>query len=172
MVFTYNLPPIKKIESKFMSDPIIEASTSGWIADHREQYLKDGNAGHMWDPAQVGGPPGALPTLLLTTIGRKSGKESVMPLLYGDVESGYAIIASKGGDPKHPGWYHNLIAQDQVTVQVANDSFQANARVATGAEREKIWDQMVAMFAPFGDYQKAATAATGREIPVVVLERA
>ena len=56
-----------------MSDPIIEASTSGWIADHREQYLKDGNAGHMWDPAQVGGPPGALPTLLLTTIGRKSG---------------------------------------------------------------------------------------------------
>ena len=95
-----------------------------------------------------------------------------MPLLYGDVEGGYAIIASKGGDPKHPGWYHNLKAQDQVTVQVKNDTFTANARVATGAERQKIWDQMVAMFAPFGDYQTAASAATGREIPVVVLERA
>ena len=88
-----------------MSDPIKEASTSGWIAEHREQYLKDGNAGHMWDPAQVGGPPGALPTLLLTTIGRKSGTESVMPLLYGDVEGGYAIIASKGSESGIAPWY-------------------------------------------------------------------
>ena len=150
-----------------MSDPIIEASTSGWIAQHRELYLKDGDAGHLWDSTPAGGP-GPLPTLLLSTIGRKSGKESIMPLLYGKVDGGYAIIASKGGDPKHPGWFHNLMAQDEVKVQVATDVFQATTRVAEGAERSKIWDQMVAMYPPFGDYQVKAGA---REIPVVVLEK-
>ena len=150
-----------------MSDPIIEASTSGWIAKHREQYLADGNAGHLWDSSPAGGP-GPLPTLLLTTTGRKSGKESIMPLLYGEVDGGYAIIASKGGDPKHPGWFHNLQAQDEVKVQVATDVFQASTRVANGAERAKVWDQMVAMYPPFGDYQ---VKAGDREIPVVILEK-
>ncbi|MGR8948391.1 MAG: nitroreductase family deazaflavin-dependent oxidoreductase [Gammaproteobacteria bacterium] len=150
-----------------MSDPIVEASTSGWIAKHREQYLADGEAGHMWDSSVAGGP-GPLPTLLLMTTGRKSGKESIMPLLYGAVEGGYAIIASKGGDPKHPGWYHNLMAQGEVGVKVANDEFTATTRVAEGEERSKIWDQMVTMYPPFGDYQKRAG---DREIPVVVLEK-
>ena len=150
-----------------MSDPIVEASTSGWIAQHREQYLADGNAGHLWDSSPAGGP-GPLPTLLLTTIGRKSGKESIMPLLYGEVDGGYAIIASKGGDPKHPGWFHNLMAQDEIKVQVATDVFAATTRVAEGEERSKIWDQMVAMYPPFGDYQ---VKAGDREIPVVVIEK-
>lgn len=150
-----------------MSDPIIEASTSGWIAQHREKYLADGEAGHLWDSTPAGGP-GPLPTLLLTTVGRKSGKESIMPLLYGEVDGGYAIIASKGGDPKHPGWFHNLNAQDAVTVQVANDRFQASTRIAEGAERERIWQQMSTMYPPFNDYQ----AKTDRQIPVVVLEKA
>ena len=150
-----------------MSDPIVEASTSGWIAQHREQYLADGNAGHMWDSSPAGGP-GPLPTLLLTTTGRKSGKESIRPLLYGDVDGAYAIIASKGGDPKHPGWFHNLMAQGDVKVQVATDVFEATTRVAEGEERSKIWDQMVAMYPPFGDYQ---VKAGDREIPVVVLEK-
>ncbi len=148
-----------------MSDPIIEANTTGWIAEHRNKYLADGDAGHMWDSSAAGGP-GLLPTLLLTTIGRKSGKESIMPLLYGKVTGGYAIIASKGGAPKHPGWYHNLRAQDQVQVQVAKDVFSASARVASGAEREQIWAQMSAMYPPYVDYQ----AKTSREIPVIVLE--
>ncbi|MGR8920586.1 MAG: nitroreductase family deazaflavin-dependent oxidoreductase [Gammaproteobacteria bacterium] len=152
-----------------MSDPIIEASTSGWIAQHRELYLKDGEAGHLWDSTPAGGP-GPLPTLLLTTIGRKSGKESIMPLLYGKVDGGYAIIASKGGDPKHPGWYHNLKAQDEVTVQVAKDVFKARPRVAAGDERARIWEQMAAMYPPFSEYQEKASASTNREIPVVVLE--
>lgn len=151
-----------------MGDPIVEASTSGWIAQHREQYLADPEAGHLWDSAPAGGP-GPLPTLLLTTTGRKSGKESVMPLLYGAVDGGYAIIASKGGDPKHPGWYHNLKAQGKVKVQVAKDVFNATTRVASGAERAKIWEQMAAMYPPFADY---AVKAGDREIPVVVLEKA
>ena len=148
-----------------MSNAIIEASRTGWIAQHREKYLADGNAGHLWD-STVGGGPGPLPTLLLTTIGKKSGTESVMPLLYGKVAGGYAIIASKGGDPKHPGWYHNLVAKPAVTVQVATEVFNANTRVAVGAERAGIWSQMVAMYPPFAAYQ----AKTAREIPVVVLE--
>ena len=106
-----------------MSDPIIEASTSGWIAQHREKYLQDGAAGHLWDSTFAGGP-GPLPTLLLTTVGAKSGQASVMPLLYGKVDGGYAIIASKGGDPKHPGWFHNLNKQAECTVQVATQVSQ------------------------------------------------
>ncbi len=69
-----------------MSDPIIEASERGWIANHRKLYLEDGNAAHLWD-STVGGGPGPLPTLLLFTTGRKSGKESIMPLLYGKVDT-------------------------------------------------------------------------------------
>ncbi len=153
-----------------MSDPILEASTSGWIAKHRDLYLADGEAGHLWD-STVGGGPGPLPTLLLFTRGRKSGKESIMPLLYGKVDGGYAIIASKGGDPKHPGWFHNLQAQDTVRLKVANDEFEARARIAEGDERARIWKQMAQMYPPFDDYQARASAETGREIPVVVLER-
>ena len=148
-----------------MSDPLLEASQTGWIAQHREKYLKDGAAGHLWDSTFAGGP-GPLPTLLLTTIGAKSGQESIMPLLYGKVEGGYAIIASKGGDPKHPGWFHNLNKQSECKVQVATDVFKARSRIATGAERKAIWDQMAAMYPPFTAYQ----TKTDREIPVVVLE--
>ena len=149
-----------------MSDPIVAASAAGWIAEHRKKYLEDGAAGHLWDSTFAGGP-GPLPTLLLFTRGRKSGQESIMPLLYGEVDGGYAIIASKGGAPKHPGWFHNLQAQATVGVQIATDRFQARTRIATGAERDRIWQQMVAMYPPFGDYQ----AKTARAIPVVVLER-
>lgn len=148
-----------------MSDPIIAASTTGWIAHHRKKYLADGEAGHLWDSTFAGGP-GLLPTLLLTTKGRKSGQESVMPLLYGKVDGGYAVIASKGGDPKHPGWFHNLLAQDQVKVQVAKEVFNARTRIASGEERKAIWKQMAAMYPPYTAYQEK----TKREIPVVVLE--
>lgn len=150
-----------------MTDPIIEMSTTGWIAKHRKQYQEDGEAGHMWDTSAAGGT-GLLPTLLLTTTGRKSGTESIMPLLYGKVDGGYAVIASKGGAPKHPGWYHNMKAQGEVTVQVANDIFQANVRTAESEERAAIWKQMTDMYPPYADYQ---VKAGDREIPVIVLER-
>ena len=149
-----------------MTDPIIEASNSGWIAKHRELYLSDGAAGHLWDSTVAGGP-GPLPTLLLTTIGRKSGKESIMPLLYGNVGNNFAIIASKGGDPRHPGWFHNLMVTGEAKIQVATEILQIQATVATGAERHAVWDQMAAMYPPFLDYQRRAA----REIPVVLLKR-
>ena len=152
-----------------MTDPLRDASESGWIADHREQYLADGAAGHLFDTSFAGGP-GLRPTLLLTTRGCKSGAESVMPLLYAEVDGGYAIIASKGGDSKHPGWYHNLKAMSGVKVQIANAVFQAHARVVAGAERARIWQEMAAMYPPFNDYQSTAAATGQREIPVIVLE--
>ena len=149
-----------------MSNTIKEASEKGWIAEHRELYLKDGEAAHLWDSTFAGGP-GPLPTLLLITQGRKSGQPSLMPLLYGNVPGGYAIIASKGGDPKHPGWFHNLQAQDVVRVKVRNEEFNVRWRQAEGDERAAIWQQMAAMYPPFTAYQEK----TSRMIPVIVLER-
>ncbi len=150
-----------------MTDEIVELSETGWIAKHREQYMEDGKAGHLWDSTIVG-DPGSLPTLLLFTVGRISGKQSVMPLLYQAVDGGYAIIASRGGDARHPGWYHNLVARADVGVRIANHSFRATARTTAGDERAAIWDQMVAMYPPYADYK---VKAAPREIPVVVLER-
>ena len=137
-----------------------------WVARHTEQYLADGDAGHLWDSSIVGGP-GPLPTLLLTTVGRKSGEERIMPLLYGQANGAYAIVASKGGAPQHPAWYLNLLAQPVVKVQVARDRFTATARIADGDERAQIWELMAQMYPPYRDYQ----AKTTRAIPVVVLER-
>ena len=150
-----------------MAGGFLMLNTTGWIAEHRDQYLKDGEAGHWWDSAPVGGP-GELPTLLLITRGRKTGKESVMPLLYGEVPGGYAIIASRGGTSRHPGWYYNLMEQQVVTVKVMNETFKATARIVCGEERTIIWHQMVAMYAPFADYK---VTAAPRKIPVIVLVR-
>ncbi|MEC8888446.1 MAG: nitroreductase/quinone reductase family protein, partial [Pseudomonadota bacterium] len=77
------------------------------------------------------------------------------------------VIASKGGAPRHPGWYHNLMAQSEVTVQVIDDIFQARTRVAKDEEREVIWNKMVEIYLPYADYQEK----TEREIPVVILEK-
>ena len=150
-----------------MADHIVELSTSGWIAEHREQYLNNGLSGHLWD-SSISGGPGPLPTLLLFTVGRRSGTESVMPLLYGAVPGGHAIIASRGGHAKHPGWYHNLVTRSDVKVKLADDTFAARARITSGEERTTIWNQMVELYPPFADYK---VAAAPREIPVVVLER-
>lgn len=137
-----------------------------WIDQHRELYLKDGNAGHMWDSTVVGGP-GPVPTLLLTTKGRKSGKTVIMPLIYGQVDEGYVIIASKGGAPKDPDWYYNLTADPHVEVQVATDKFAAVGETVTGPDRARYWDTMAGIWPQYNDYAKK----TDREIPVVLLRR-
>ncbi len=137
-----------------------------WIKEHVALYLRDGEAGHYWD-ASLGGGKGMLTTLLLTTTGRKSGKPSILPLIYRPTDSGgYCVIASKGGAAAHPAWYLNLEASPQVKVQVANEKFNAIARVAEGEEREKLWKLMADYYPPYNDYQ----AATQRKIPVVVLD--
>ena len=139
-----------------------------WIRDHVRRYLEtNGAEGHLWDSSVAGGP-GPIPTLLLTTTGRKSGRELVLPLIYGKTRTGYAVVASKGGAPAHPAWYVNLVADPNVRVQVGPEKFRARARTATGEERAALWKQMAGIFPPYEAYQQR----TKREIPVVVLERA
>jgi deazaflavin-dependent oxidoreductase (nitroreductase family) len=138
----------------------------GWIAEHTQLYLQDPDKGHAWDSTAAGGP-GVLLTLLLYTVGRKSGKTGVLPLLYGKSGENYVIIASKGGAPDHPAWYLNLQHTPDCEIQVAHDRFRVRARTATGAEREALWQLMAGIYPPYNDYQKA----TSRQIPVVVLER-
>jgi deazaflavin-dependent oxidoreductase (nitroreductase family) len=137
-----------------------------WIREHLELYLRDGEAGHYWD-ASLGGGEGMLSTLLLFTTGRKSGRQSVLPLIYRPTgDGGYCVIASKGGAPSHPAWYLNMVADPNVHVKIANQEFDAVARIAEGDERQRLWNLMVDYYAPYTDYQ----AATDREIPVVVLD--
>jgi len=149
-----------------MSEIKIPANLQKLIDDHLRRYVEsDGKDGHMWDSTPVGGP-GPIPTLLLTTTGRRSGKPIVMPLIYGEADGNYVVVASKGGAPQHPGWYLNLAAQPQVEVQVIDKRFRAKARTSTGTERARLWEKMATIYPPYNDYQKK----TEREIPVVVLE--
>jgi deazaflavin-dependent oxidoreductase (nitroreductase family) len=138
-----------------------------WIADHLRVYRESGGReGHLFDARFAGGGQ-AVPTLLLTTIGRRSRKPHTMPLIYGTVDGAYVIIGSKGGAPTQPAWYHNLCAEPRVELQVGAEFFAATARTATGLEREPLWRHMAAVYPPFLDYQ----AKTTREIPVVVMTR-
>lgn len=108
------------------------------------------------------------PLLLLTTTGAKSGKRRTTPLAHTTDGDRLVIIASKGGAPTNPDWYHNLVANPEVTVELGRETFQAQARVADGAERDRLYDQMAANMPNFAEYQQN----TERRIPVVVLERA
>lgn len=150
-----------------MPDTEIPAGLPDWIAKHIKLYQEDPERAHMWD-SSLGGGTGLLPTLLLTTTGRKSGRPRPLPLLYQKVGEDYVIIASKGGAPDHPAWYKNLLAEPECDVQVAKDKFKAVARTAEGEERARLWAGMAKAYPPYDDYQKSAR---DRQIPVVVLER-
>jgi deazaflavin-dependent oxidoreductase (nitroreductase family) len=148
-----------------MSEKNTGSELPDWITTHIQLYRNDPDQGHMWDSTPVGGP-GLLPTLLLHTTGRKSGRASVLPLIYKKVNNGFVIIASKGGAPAHPAWYLNLLANPDCEIQVAHDNYQVRARTAADDEREHLWQQLVEIYPPYNDYQ----AATTRQIPVVVLD--
>lgn len=151
-----------------MTEIRIPGNMPKWMADHMRRYLDTNGAdGHYWDSTFAGGP-GPLPTLLLTTVGRRTGEAQTLPLLYGKAGDAYVIVASKGGNPRHPAWFLNLEANPAVELQVVAERFPARARVASGAERSALWEQMAGMYPPYRDYQ----AKTTREIPVVVLDRA
>ena len=138
-----------------------------WMREHTRRYLEsDGADGHMWDRPDGGGP---IPTLLLVTKGRRSGEWRTLPLIYGEADSNYVIVGSKGGAPKHPAWYLNLDANPDVWIQVGAERMQATARTASGEEREALFSQMAELFPPYNDYTLKAGEAN-REIPVVVLQ--
>lgn len=137
-----------------------------WIAEHIALYRTDPEKARLWDSTPLGGP-GVLPTLLLTTTGRKSGQPRPLPLIYGEAGNAYVVIASKGGLPNHPTWFHNLEANPRCELMVGAKKLSARARIAEGEERERLWKQMVEIYPPYAEYQ---TRATPRVIPVVVLE--
>jgi proline iminopeptidase len=136
-----------------------------WIAEHIALYRTDPEKAHDWDSTALGGP-GILPTLLLTTTGRKSGDPRSLPLIYGRIGDSYVIVGSKGGRPTHPFWYRNLEAQPECELMVGAKAVSARARTAEGEERERIWTQMAEMYPPYLYCQKA----TERKIPVVILD--
>lgn len=140
--------------------PALDLSLFG--ANHVERYRDtDGEVGYLWN---------GVPTLILTTTGRKSGEARDTPLICaadGDGGNTYVVIASQGGAPTHPQWYHNLLANPQVRVQVKGDSFAATARIADGVERDRLWKLMADAWPSYDVYQ----SRTDRVIPVVILER-
>jgi deazaflavin-dependent oxidoreductase (nitroreductase family) len=131
----------------------------GWVADHVRQYVaSDGAEGHHWQPG--------VPTLLLTTRGRKSGTARRTALIYGEEGGEYIVMASYGGAPAHPDWYVNLAADPEVVIQVGSDVMPATARTATADERDRLWAVMTAIWP---DYDEYATKTT-REIPLVAIK--
>jgi deazaflavin-dependent oxidoreductase (nitroreductase family) len=128
--------------------------------EHVERYLEtDGAEGHDWGNGTT--------ILLLTTTGRKSGREYTHPLIYREHDGAYLIVASKGGADEPPEWYRNLQARPEVEVQIKADRFTARARTASAQEKPELWQAMVEVWPDYDEYQKK----TSRDIPVVVLER-
>jgi deazaflavin-dependent oxidoreductase (nitroreductase family) len=128
--------------------------------EHVDRYRETGGAeGHEWQPGVF--------TLLLTTKGRRTGREHTTPLIYREAGEGWAIVASKAGAPDHPDWYLNLTDDPNVTVQIADEVFPARARTAGDDEKAEIWPRMAEVWPDYDEYQKK----TDRPIPVVVLER-
>jgi deazaflavin-dependent oxidoreductase (nitroreductase family) len=105
--------------------------------------------------------------MLLTTTGAKTGQPRIAPLMLVTDGNRLLAVASKGGHPKHPDWYLNLLAHPQVTVEVGAEKFETTARVLTGDERERAFKRAAEVFPPYAEYQKK----TAREIPVIALER-
>jgi deazaflavin-dependent oxidoreductase (nitroreductase family) len=128
--------------------------------EHVRRYRETGGkVGHVWRRGST--------ILLLTTTGRTSGEKGTVPLIYVQDGPRYAIVASKGGAPDHPGWYKNLEKTPEVELQVKDEVFAARARTAEGDERTRLWKKASEMWPDYDEYAKR----TAREIPVVVLER-
>jgi len=109
--------------------------------------------------------------MLLTTVGARSGEERITPVMFHRDGERYVVIASKGGAPDHPGWFHNLKANPVARVEVGGETgtekFEVRAREAEGAERDRIYAERVAIAPGFGEYERQ----TSRKIPVMILER-
>jgi len=135
--------------------PLLRRAMGGHTAVYRATH---GLIGHRF--------PGAPPMLLLDHVGAKSGIKRTSPLVYGQDGESLVLIASKGGYPKHPAWFHNLLANPDTRVQVGSQLRNVNARVAEGEERERLWKLMVGVYSGYEGYRRR----TERQIPVVVLD--
>jgi deazaflavin-dependent oxidoreductase (nitroreductase family) len=140
-------------------DEIVDSPTE-WVADHIRRYVESrGEDGHIWR---------GVPTLLLTTKGRKSGLRRRTALIYGKDEDRYVIVASKGGHPSHPLWYENLNSEPLVELQIGAQVFSARASaISEGETYDRLWSEMVSIWPGFADYKLKTT----RRIPLVILTK-
>jgi deazaflavin-dependent oxidoreductase (nitroreductase family) len=115
----------------------------------------------------ISGPFVKAPLLLLTTTGAKSGNPFTTPLVYTKDGDRIVIIASKGGYPTNPAWFHNLKAHPTTTIELGKEKFQAKATITKDPERQRLFDAQAKVMPNFNEYQKNTT----RQIPVIVLER-
>lgn len=130
----------------------------GWVSQHIRRYVEsDGTRGHRWS---------GMETLLLTTVGGKTGKLRRTALIYGRDGARYVVVGSNGGKPEHPKWYLNLLESPEVYVQVGPHKYVARARPADGDERPRLWEMMVSIFPEYERFR----SRTSREIPVVPIE--
>ena len=141
-------------------NPLVELIAGPLLTAH--QWLYEHSDG------RIGASLGGRPMLLLRTVGRRSGQPRTAALLYVRDGDAYAVIASKGGAPRHPGWFHNLSARPDVEIQVGRERIPVRARVAGGEERARLWARADEVNqGQYAEYQ----SRTKRVIPVVVLER-
>ncbi|MCX4750749.1 nitroreductase family deazaflavin-dependent oxidoreductase [Kitasatospora sp. NBC_01287] len=137
-----------------------EPSPEQWVRDQVELYESSNGA----DGTTMRGRP----VVVLTSVGARSGKIRKNPLMRVEHDGRYAVVASQGGAPKHPTWYHNLVAHPLVELQDGARRRDMTAREVSGAERELWWDRAVEAWPDYAEYQKK----TDRVIPVFVLEPA
>ncbi len=138
-----------------------EPSTWGWVAKQVEQYEASGGqeANTLMDTG--------IPIIVMTTVGHKSGKVRKVPLMRVEHDGEYAIIASKGGAPDHPGWFHNLVADPNVMIQDGPAPGDYTVRQVDGDERAEWYARGEAVYPPYTEYAESA-GAHGRTIPVFV----
>lgn len=150
-----------------MADAKLAPNLPDWMVAHANRYLASGGTdGHMYKVTVPQHGELTVPSLLLTTTGRKSGDRFIFPLFYGTEGNSYFVIASKGGAAEHPGWYRNMLANPDVEVQVGTQKMKVRARTTEGEERARLWKKGLAFWPPYADYQ----LKTDREIPVVMLD--
>lgn len=140
-------------------DENYELSPTAWVRDQTEQILDNGTT----DGVEIM----SRPVVLLTVRGAKTGKLRKVPLMRVEHDGTYAVVASQGGAPTNPAWYHNLTTHPDVSLQDGTVTKHYRAREVSGDERATWWTRAVAAYAPYADYQKR----TGRTIPVLVLEQ-
>ena len=134
-----------------------EPSTSDWARENAEQYMASGGT----EGTELKGRP----VILLTTIGAKTGKIRKTPLMRVEHDGDYAVVASLGGAPKHPVWYHNIVAHPRVELQDGTVTKEYDAREVLGDEKAVWWERAVATWPDYAEYQ----TKTDRQIPVFVL---
>ena len=135
-----------------------EPSREQWVRDQVEAYESSGGT--------KGTTLRGVPVVVVTSVGARSGKLRKNPLMRVEHDGSYALVASKGGAPEHPTWYHNLVAHPTVELQDGPDRRDYSVRLAEGDERAAWWDRAVAVWPAYADYQ----LKTDREIPVFVAE--